>query len=166
LKRSSSIKVQLSKMWPVEHKKIFDKCQKLLKEKKYEQVIRFCDKKINIELDWDGTLYYSKGVALIKLKKHSEAIFWLDKSLDWSKKRGCTRTLHKLYSKGRALYHLSNYNEALFCYNKALDGLTVGPPLRSFNKLSDAMLKSINFLLTEKILVLKKLVKREIEILA
>jgi len=163
LKRITSTKVQLS--WPVEHKKIHDKCQKLLKEKKYEQVIRFCDKKINIEPDWDGTLYYHKGIALIKLKKHSEAIFWLDKSLDWSNKRGCPTAIFSLYSKGRALYHLSNYNEALCCYNKALDYLTVGEPLKSFKKLSDAMLYPINFLLTEKILVLKKLVKREIEIL-
>jgi len=161
LKRSTSTKVQLSNIWPVEHKKIFDKCQKLLKEKKYEQVIRFCDKKINIEPKWDGTLYYNKGVALIKLKKHSEAIFWLDKSLDWSTKRGCPIAIFSLYSKGRALYHLSNYNEALFCYNKALDYLTVGQPLKSFKKLSDAMLYPINLLLTEKILILKKLIKKE-----
>jgi len=143
-----------------DYEKMIENGLKLHKEKKYAQEIRWYNKIIKIQPNWAGA-YYRKGISFLKLLKYSEAVFWFDKSLDVSNTRSCPIAVGTLFSKGRALSHLSNYNEALFCYDKALDHLTVGEPLKSFKKLSDAMLYPINLLLTEKILILKKLVKKK-----
>ena len=134
---------------------------KLHKKKKYAQEITLYNKIIKIQPNWTAA-YYRKGLVFLKLIKYSKAVFWFDKSLDVSTNRSCPIAVGTLYSKGRALSHLGHYSEALFCYDKALEGLTIGNPMRSLNT---GIINSVNFVLTEKIRVLKKLVKREIEIL-
>ncbi len=140
-----------------DYEKMIEKGLKLHKKKNYAQEIRWYDKIIKIQPNWAGA-YYRKGISLLKLLKYSEAVFWFDKSLDVSNTRSCPIAVGTLYSKGRALSHLSRYSDALFCYDKALVGLTMGHPLMCLNT---GMTDSINFILTEKIRVLKKLVKKE-----
>ncbi len=140
-----------------DYKKMIEKGLKLHKKKNYAQEIQWYDKIIKIQPHWP-LVYYRKGVVLKKLLKYSEAIFWFDKSLDQSKTSGCPIAVGTLYSKGKALSNLSRYRDALFCYDKALNGLTLGDPTKG---LRPGRIDSINFILTEKIRVLKKLVKKE-----
>ena len=130
---------------------------KLHKKKKYAQEITLYNKIIKIQPNWTAA-YYRKGLVFLKLIKYSEAVFWFDKSLDVSTNRSCPIAVGTLYSKGRALSHLDHYNEALFCYDRALDGLTIGNPTSGFKP---GTIDSINFILTEKVRVLQKLVKKE-----
>jgi len=130
---------------------------KLHKKKKYAQEITLYNKIIKIQPNWTAA-YYRKGLVFLKLIKYSKAVFWFDKSLDVSNTRSCPIAVGTLYSKGRALSHLDRYSDALFCYDKALDGLTIGHPTKGF---LPGTIDSINFILTEKIRVLHKLVKKE-----
>jgi len=147
----------LKRITLTDYEKMIAKGLKLHKKKKYGQEISWYNKIIKIQPNWTAA-YYRKGLVFLKLLKYTEAVFWLDKSLDVSKTRGCPIAVDTLYSKGRALSRLSRYNDALFCYDKALVGLTMGHPLMCLNT---GMTDSINFILTEKIRVLKKLVKKE-----
>jgi len=139
-----------------DYEKMIENGLKLHKEKKYAQEIRWYNKIIKIQPNWAGA-YYRKGISFLKLLKYSEAVFWFDKSLDVSNTLSCPIAVGTLYSKGRALSHLSRYSDALFCYDKALDGLTIG---HSTKGLHLETIDSINFILTEKIRVLKKLEKK------
>ena len=140
-----------------DYEKMIEKGLKLHKKKNYAQEISWYNKIINIQPNW-AEAYYRKGFAFLKLLKYSEAIFWFDKSLGLSNTHGCLIAVGTLCGKGRALYLLDHYNEALFCYDKALEGLTIGNPMRSLNT---GIINSVNFILTEKVRILKKLVKRE-----
>ena len=140
-----------------DYEKMIEKGLKLHKKKNYEQEIQCYNKIIKIQPNWAGA-YYRKGIALLKILKFSDAVFWFDKSLGVSKTRSCPIAVGTLYSKGRALSHLGRYGDALFCYDKALDGLTIGHPTKRF---LSGTIDSINFILTEKIRVLTKLEKTE-----
>jgi len=140
-----------------DYEKMIEKGLKLHKEKNYAREIRWYDKIIKIQPNW-ATVYYRKGLVFLKQLKYSEAVYWFDKSLDVSNTRGCPIAVDTLYSKGRTLSHLDRYSDALFCYDKALDGLTLGHPTKG---LLPGTIDSINFILTEKIRVLHKLVKKE-----
>jgi len=142
-----------------DYQKMIEKGLKLHKKKNYAQEISWYNKIINIQPNW-AEAYYRKGLAFKKLLKYTEAVFWFDKSLGVSNTRVCPITVGALYDKGRALYHLDHYNEALCCYNKALDGLTIGNPTRSLNT---RFIDNVNLILSEKVRVLQKLVKREIK---
>jgi len=140
-----------------DYEKMIERGLKLHKKKNYAQEIHWYNKIIKIQPNWAGA-YYRKGISLLKLLKYSEAVFWFDKSLDVSNTRSCPIAVGTLYSKGRALSHLSRYSDALFCFDKALDGLTIG---HSTKGLHPETIDSINFILTEKVRVLKKLEKKE-----
>ena len=140
-----------------DYEKMIERGLKLHKKKNYAQEILWYNKIIKIQPNWSDA-YFRKGRAFLKLLKYSEAIFWFDKSLGLSNTRGCLIAVGTLCGKGRALYLLDHYNEALFCYDKALEGLTIGNSMRSLNT---GIINSVNFILTEKVRVLKKLVKRE-----
>jgi len=137
--------------------KILENGLKLHKEKKYAEEIRFFDKIIKIKPNYTYGIFRT-AIAFLELKKYYEAIFWFDKTFEMNKKIKSSAGSSLFYGKGMALYHIDHYNEALCCYNKALDGLTKGHSMRSLD--SRITISCINFILTEKVRVLQKLVKR------
>lgn len=96
----------------------FDKkAQKLTKQRKFEEALRFSDKAEKIRKEENSPdFWYKKGLHLVEIGEFEKAIDCLD--MDISKRQ---KSFETFFAKGKILFQLERYDEALECFNKAAE---------------------------------------------
>lgn len=91
------------------------KIQKLIVEKKFEEIIKLCDEAIEKD-DKDEDAYFFKGTSLIELKKYDEAIYNYNEALKLNDKN-----INIYFNIGTVKLNLKENDEAIKYFNKVIE---------------------------------------------
>ncbi|MEI0579394.1 tetratricopeptide repeat protein [Brachyspira pilosicoli] len=92
-----------------------NKVQKLILEKKFEEIIKLCDEAIEKD-NKDEDAYFFKGTFLIELKKYDEAIYNYNEALKLNDKN-----INIYFNIGTVKLNLKKNDEAIKYFNKVIE---------------------------------------------
>jgi len=101
--------------------------------KKYDEAMKWCDKALRIDENWENT--DKKGSILMQMKKYDEAMKWIDTSLKYQEMPTT------MGAKGMLFYFLEEYTEAMKWCDK---GLKIQPDSVSLQQTKKLILEKLN----------------------
>ena len=101
--------------------------------KKYDEAMKWCDKSLKIDENWENT--FQKSTILMKMKKYDEAMKWIDTSL---KHKEMPTTIG---GKSLLFYLLEDYDEAMKWCD---DALKIQPDSVSLQQTKKLILEKLN----------------------